>query len=320
MAAWAMRNHSVAEESTDRNFAYHWMTDEQLKGGLQTLRNWVLPEQPSHIYPLSVSAVTAGILLLALLVAPPLLMWRFRKTRSDAGPEAPADGLSRLPQLLWVFALLYLGTVLLSQTFFDAGIPLDDRMLSPLYAAGLLLLICLAHLWTRRKRTPALLAIAGIAIAFFAINVFHDSYQLRRWHHYGLGLMRRAWVQSETLAALAELNLPANAVIYSNAADAVEFRAGGLAFLLPSKSDEGMRRSNPRYKKNLAEMGRRLRRSGGVIVLFAENLTNRTYLPSADELKAVLPLQLVIATKDGAIYKVANAPASQPTSLPTSQP
>jgi hypothetical protein len=304
LAGWIVRNHNVSDESTDRSMVYHALTMDQLEEGFDTMRNWVLPDAPPrHVYSLAVSATMAGIMLLALLVVPPL-MWRL-------SPE-PADGLSRLPHLLWIFALFYLGTILLSQTFFDAGIPLDDRILSPIYAAGLLLLICLAYRWPGRGRPAALAAVVVIALLCFGADAVRGKSQLQKWHQRGAGLNRKPWVQCATLAALDELHLPPEAAIYSNAADAIEFRTARLASQLPNKSNEGMRQINSHYAKELADMSRRLRRTHGVIVLFAPNLSNRKYVATADELTAEFPLRLVAQCSDGEIYALDERPTSRP--------
>lgn len=298
--AWSMRNKMVSASSTDRSAIYHGLTPAQGKQAAETVRNWAMPDLGLGTFPVAVSCSIAMLMLLALLAAPPLFWARTR----EAGDER-----SRLPYLLWLFSLIYMGTILASVSYFDAGTPLDDRILSPVYAAGLLLAVCVAHRCAARW-PAAFRAGVAVAIMLFIAGVLESGPQLLKWHRSGIGMNRRLWVKSATLAEFDKLRVPKDAVVYSNGADAIEFRTGRPVWLLPGKTNEATRQSNPQYAKEIEEMGNRLRRSHGFIVLFHDNLVARSYLPTEDDLRAALPLRAVRKSDDGAIYSVGDAPAT----------
>jgi len=121
--------------------------------------------------------------------------------------------------------------------------------------------------------------------------------------------MRQAVQRSETLEAMEKLNLPDEAVIYSNDKDIIESHSDRSARSLPSKYNASTKQSNVNYESEIREMEKSLRRREGLIVIF--NFTRRDYLPSKEELQTALPLQIVATLHDGVIYQIKPRPATR---------
>jgi hypothetical protein len=194
-------------------------------------------------------------------------------------------------------------------SFLDVRTPFNDRTLSPVYVAGLLVILWLAHRAMPRGK-PSLTRWVGVACLLVgaAWVVFQGAYA-SRWagvaHLKGLGLASTVWKRSETLRLLR--TLPPETRIYTNAVEPIRFWTGRRALLLPMKRElagGGGYRENPEYPLLLGRMRKGLEESKGVLVLFRRSSVGGI-LPSEDELQRDLPLRLVTRASDGAIYELA---------------
>ncbi len=58
------------------------------------------------------------------------------------------------------------------------------------------------------------------------------------------------------------------------------------------------------YDKNIIKMGEQLRQDNGVIIIFYD--VQRLYLPDEAELGQKFPMNIVLKTGDGIIYRISN--------------
>jgi hypothetical protein len=117
---------------SDRVFGVHPPT-HRVSQALRTVAEWVVPSRwLDHGAGRAIGALVAVLTLLLTawwLVGWARVAWRSRPTGDHATVAA-----------MVVFATLYLVAVLASETFFDAGIPLNQRIMLPAVASGLVIL------------------------------------------------------------------------------------------------------------------------------------------------------------------------------------
>ncbi len=124
------------------------------------------------------------------------------------------DARLRALLLLWLLVLVYLSVILLVYVTTYPPITIDNRMLSPLHVALLLMLPLLAALTAERasRRWAALLLLAGLALgaAWFGwrtVRIVQINAEK------GLGYSSLEWQQSQTRAAMPQAIPPGAAVV-----------------------------------------------------------------------------------------------------------
>jgi hypothetical protein len=120
------------------------------------------------------------------------------------------------------------------------------------------------------------------------------------YEHGGSGYASRAWSSSKTLRRMEDL--PSSSLIFSNGPDAIYILTGMSSRLLPSKLDAHTRKMNDKFSEEMRHLLRQAENRDSFIVYFSR--IGRAYLPSENELLALLPLQLIVREADGVIYKI----------------
>jgi hypothetical protein len=137
-----------------------------------------------------------------------------------------------------VWCAAYLAVVMLARTFVDALVPFDGRMLAPLLV-GALIAVSAATLQERpRYGTGAL--VATCLVVWAAVRGADALSMAQRAGREGLGFASRAWMQSSLAREVRQL--PANAVIFSNAADGLAYATRRTVRFIPSVRDPLTRR------------------------------------------------------------------------------
>jgi hypothetical protein len=286
IAIWTLGNRLGGASAAPRSFAVHPIGGDAMMAAGRTIGNWLLLGTGKAIVPWLVGA------LLLLCIA----RWRLA-----APARGAADGA--LPRVLLLFAFVYPALLLVSISFFDASTPLNARILSPLFVAALVLVLCAlrAGFSARRGAVPAILA-ALLAIAFTLAHARDTSQWIRaRAAAGGTGFGSLTWRESETMRQLKDL--PADAVVYSNARDAIYLLTGRSTRWLPAWADAETRLPRPAYAAELAEVSAALRAQGARLVWF-DPVGWRWYLPSRAQLEPILPIHRVTQLRDGEIWSL----------------
>ena len=304
IAVWIVRNARMAGSSTNRDLAFHPITLRRLGTMLATLAEWALPARVhallwGYVYslPKTVQAVQAAFLLSLGAVALALggiTFWRQRKLY--------------VTEMYWMglflmFGLFYLAFLVASISLFDASTPLDSRVLSPLFAVGLILFLGLAErfLVLLRGRPSIRLALMVLLALLVGSYLVRSVGWAARSHSEGRAYTSRQWRQSELIERIRAL--PLATTVYSNGADAIYALTGRHAAYIPRQVDPTSARPNEDYAYELAEMRTRLENQGAVLVYF-DAMTGRWYLPPESELREQLPLTVLATGDDGTIYTI----------------
>lgn len=119
-----------------------------------------------------------------------------------------------LLKLNLVYIGFYFLTVIMAKSLFDSKIPFDNRMLSPVYVSVIIFLGAVLHdLWGANiKRYQSYILIA-FSVGLIAISLIGTGLVVEKYNRFGVGLAKKSWHQSETIASLASLpELP----VYTN--------------------------------------------------------------------------------------------------------
>jgi hypothetical protein len=175
-------------------------------------------------------------------------------------------------------------------TFFDAGVNLDTDEFIPLFLALVVAAACAV------KGTPVMKVVVIAIVVASAVRFGVDTTT-----HPTFGYAMPVWVKSPIMADVRAL--PANAVIYTNAPDAIYLLADRATASIPERLDFSTLKQNTRFDAQLAEIRRTLTTRGGFVV-YVRGLGRDSFLPTEASLERALSLRLVRNTRDGAIYTI----------------
>jgi hypothetical protein len=223
LLTWTIRNQILTGRPTSRVFSWHPIPKALWINALNTIFTWLAPGRFVHGKELAWLA-GFGLAIFAWLG------WVFFQDK---------HGLIRLWQsfyrtrpifLICLSILTYWVILIVSRTFFDDLIPMDERLLSPLLVLGLILLGCLfARLWNS-GRWPGRSIIMALSLILVLVNLTRSVQLVQSYHQLGRGYSSARDHISETYAYLR--NRP-NTRIYSNAFTAIYFWTGRVTNPLP---------------------------------------------------------------------------------------
>ena len=293
MGIWMVQNVLRGGSATNRTFAFHPPSFKQLQSAAYTLLDWTLPPElfasrPELWLPL------AGALVALLGLA----LWRQHRR----------SGLEMEARLALTFVACYGAVLLLSLTFFDAYTPLDGRILSPVLATGIVLIVSLVDsgidLASGRPRRQRLLV--GVCTLLVLAHSYRGISRALPVRKDGLGFAARAWGGSALVAQAA--GLAEEQPIYSNGPDALLHHLGRPVHWLPMPENPSVGQPNAEYEREMELMSDRVCGQGGALVYW-RLVDWRYYLPSEEYLVERLGLTPIFEDLDGAIYRCADPPA-----------
>ena len=301
LAGWFLRNAARAGSFANREAVYHPLMWPGLRQALLTAAGWVAPFAGTH--PLRIGDGLLG--LVALGVGGSLVV--LGRTATARRTHAP---VLRLSLLLLLFMGLYTLFLIFTISLYDAATPLDGRILSPVFVAGLILV--LLHLQQaisqgRAARWIGLLCL-GLMVVPIGGYLVQSVPQVSKANQVGLNYTGREWRQSDTMRRVGLL--PAAALIYSNAPDAIYLLTGRTANLLPPHANIYTQRPNAYYAAQMAFIRAQATRQPVVVVYF--RTVYRMYLPVEAELQQAFPLGAAQPGSDGVIYPLVAAASDGP--------
>lgn len=288
---WSIGNRTAGGQP-DRHFAFHPVTLQQIVPAFSTMAQWLLLGKVRSDF-----RVIAFVIEILALVIITIIVLRTRAQDQGDRREQP----TKLPQLLVIFVVAYVALLVATITFVEIDNVLDSRSLLPVHCAALVLGMWLAGMFYRRASPSRWIQIVLVVLAL----LFVGSYSLRSgtWlalaRADGQGFVSRAWRESPTMAEVRKL--PDEVTIYTNGIDAIYYLSGRRALEIPPRIIHGTGRPNPNYQQELGTMVKHIRDHDGMLVYF-HRLTERSYLPSEEELRERMPRE-VLALNDGSILK-----------------
>ncbi len=287
MAAWMARNFTLTGTTTNRVLRFHPLGSEQLRQAAATMGSWLTP--------VGVTARAGFVLLLLAGIGLLVLWWRTGRQAPEPAPDARVA--QDFLKLVVLHAVIYLGFLAISLSFFDASTRLGDRILAPLYLLGVLLAGVLIGLWLRRGASRWVFALLLVLSAFIVLIGGRSLVLLLDIRSEGRGFNSARWTQSEGVAFIS--SMPAEAVIYTDEAFPVYYRTGRPVYSVPEAVDPVKGEPRADYPQQLDRMRSRLMEGPGVLVLFHPDATQLQAEPFAELIRE---LEVIGSLLDSIVY------------------
>jgi 4-amino-4-deoxy-L-arabinose transferase-like glycosyltransferase len=285
---WLVRNRAAGGSAVNRTLAFHPLGAAHVEDALRTLSFWVWPFQ-----------MGSG-LGIAVLVG--MFVWAARAQLAEREP-------AYLQLLVWLFAASYALFLALSVSFVDAGTPLQERVLSPLYVFGVVLGVTLLWKDLAARRSRALrIAVAVALVGMLGAHALRGFDLWRVANDRGLGYADQRWSASELLREVR--GLPDAALLYSNAPDLIDLLLDRETRWLPHRIDTTSSTSNPELETELERLRRDL--EAGARVAWFEAFSGRQQLVELAALQQELGIVPLKTLDDGLILgRPRDAPAGR---------
>jgi len=264
---WALRNRLVGESGTNRAFVWHPITAENIKQGVYTFSNFLIPVEAWRKALAKQNGIVESLIIIVLGAA---LIWTLYKAWKYISRPRQAEALKRggkesrevisFTTGLYIFA--YLASIVASMTMFDAATKFKIRILAPVFV-GLLILAVALGIWMRKKYRPFVVV---VLVFILGLSIYKQSVTFAHWSQGGLGYASFQWYDSEAMAYLRDL--PDTVSIYTNEPAAVYLYVGRGAKVLPSRYDTATALERTDYEQSVANLQNDILEGKAVLALF----------------------------------------------------
>ena len=309
MVLWLIRNIYVEGTATNRGLGFDPFTLRELDFVATVVSRWLFPKQPSTL--VSYAILLIGVIIVGLVILRFIL---FERNNAYEKKYVSQNYLVKLPALISMFILIYTVFLLICYTFIEDGPLMEVRLILPIFAFGLILMLCLLkHLFltVRNSRFLHVLCIA-LCVALFG---FYLQFYLSRgfsWflneYRYGSEVGNPQWKNLEIIEQIRSFD--SSIPVFTNLFHITFLLTGKNIQHLPGKmtfTSGYSYENNQDFSSQLDAMRERLRQENGVIVYFYAPYViehKGVIYPTEEELKEKLSLRLLVEEAEGAIYKI----------------
>jgi hypothetical protein len=274
---WVVRNELIVGQPTNRVFGWYWMAKSLWINILNTILLWLVPGR--FVNGKELIWLGGIILVIVIWIGIRLLQKRSKSVLSDQ-PDSQKN-----PIMLIILSMIsYWIILILSRSFFDPLIPMDERLLSPILVMGLILLAWIySELWNRKKWVEFGI-ISALSLMFLITNLTRSAQMIQNYHEVGRGYASARDHVSETYAYLR--NRP-DIPIYSNAFAAIYFWTGRVTNPIPSAD-------------NIPAMKADMQEDGAYLVIF-DSIPLELYGTTTEEITKDLVEQIRLS--EATIYR-----------------
>lgn len=264
-AAWTLRTR--AEAAKVRTFGLRGGVGPTLHEGWDTLTAWLAPGVAQPVF--------RAVLALAVLVLVAAVLWSAARQERD------------FFRALGLAAACYAALVLLARLFADERIPLDERLLSPVFLCVAIAVAAAAGIAWREAR-PAVRSTGALVLAvWLAASAWRTAVTVHEAREGGWGYAGEDWVRSDLVRWL-RTDGRHYALFSDNPAD-VWFATGRRSWKLPETL----------APDSVAAFGAALRRRHGVVIGFPRPLWT---MARPDSLAARLGLGELARFEGGVVW------------------
>jgi 4-amino-4-deoxy-L-arabinose transferase-like glycosyltransferase len=271
---WSIRNRLVAGNTTNRAFAWHPLTSENIEPGVRVFSEFFIPIDPWRQEIFKQGGIIEGMILLvlgAVLVWVILTAWKYLAkpqslTLSEGHPSPTGRGEQQAKEVisfttgLYIFA--YLASIVASMLLFDAATKFKLRILAPVLVSLLILFVALG-IWVRKKRRDVVI---GLLLLLLGVSMYKQSITVNNWTKNGLGYASFQWYDSKAMDVLHEL--PKNVKIYTNEPGAVYLYTGRGCYVLPDRFDSATALIRTNFEEGIEVLHTEINSGKAVLALF----------------------------------------------------
>ncbi len=277
---------------TGREFGFYGrLSGQTAKDLLESVSGLVLPAELP--WPIKLLAVVSIVTIVAT--------WTVQHTMRSFEQAAQQREVSGTLTYFFGLFLVFYSACLAVALLVEANLDIKGRYVLPLYVGATFIL---ATVLNSGLSVPSK-AMQVVTATLLSVLVLYNSARTgtRVWiaHQQGQGYESPSWTQSPTMRAVKEL--PANATIYSNGADAISFVTSRASYFVPSLFNRRSGKDelgNP-LSKQLGAMKESLNK-GSTFVVYFDKIDTRFYLIQEQALAKSMQLQLQQLHSDGRIY------------------
>lgn len=265
---WALRNKLVADNATNRTFAWHPITADNWQIGRFEVSKFLAPFETWRVsfYKQPYAIESAVLLILGLIMIWTLfksLNYLLKPRQAQALKSGGKESREVISFAVGLFIFAYLASILASMTMFDAATKFRLRILAPVYV-GLFIMIVYAGIWLRNKNRPVVIV---LTVLFLSVAFYKQTILAEQWQRNGLGYASFQWYDSQAMAYLRDL--PDDIKIYTNQPAAVYLYVERGAVVLPDRYDAATDISREaEFEANLAIMHQEIQAGEAVLALF----------------------------------------------------
>ncbi len=293
---WSIRNRLIAGNATNRAFAWHPLTSENIEPGLRVFSEFFIPIEPLRREIVKQPGIIEAMILLVLggvLVWVVVTAWKYLSNPQQERTGKEAREVLSFTTGLYIFA--YLASIIASMLMFDAATKFRLRILAPVLVSLLILLVVFG-IWLRSRRRNVVIV---LTVVLLGISIYKQSITLNTWARSELGYASFQWYDSQAMDFLS--GLPDDVMIYTNEPGAVYLYTGRGCYVLPDRFDSATAQARANFEKGIAIMHTDIHNGKAVLALFdgGENvssdvpaLTNGlqlTHKSAGDEIYAANP-------------------------------
>lgn len=273
---WTLRNRLIAENITNRAFAWHPITEENIRIGLRTVSEALIPVEAwrREIFKQPMIIEAAIVLILGVVLVWLLMkIWNYLRNPLPPIPPAPAsqessqgkEGIQTREVVSFTVALFffaYFASTISSMLMFDAATKFRLRILAPMFVCLLILLVYLG-VWLRGKNRPLVVLLTFL---FLGLSAYRQVNTIDFWSRGGMGYASFQWYDSKAMAYLREL--PEDTHIYTDEPGAVYLYTGRGNYVLPDRYDSATALARQGFEEKLAIMRQEILDGRAVLVIF----------------------------------------------------
>jgi 4-amino-4-deoxy-L-arabinose transferase-like glycosyltransferase len=303
---WIIRNLVVADNAVNRELVFHPINLSHIKSASYVVSTWIFPvsrivdgaENNNLLIYIFLGLGTAAAVVIACFV--------LRSKHGVNGEEGSGynhEGKkTTFVYIFGYFIIIYAICAVLSISFIDAEVKLDDRILAPIFILAVVISYSLLGSAWRSKAVSSrtnIFLFATLAM-FILIYLVSGTIWISRTCKEGQGYISKTWEDSQLIALVD--TLPEGTTIYSNEPYAIYIITGRPASSIPSRIDARALRDNDQYLSELAAMREQLLRNSGYVIYFSKLWP--AYMPREEEIVSQIGLDVVMRVYDGAIYTI----------------
>ncbi|MCM8775084.1 MAG: phospholipid carrier-dependent glycosyltransferase [Candidatus Omnitrophica bacterium] len=301
MVLWCVRNYFIAGTWTNRLLRFHLISPEVIRQGLDTISRWCLPGN----VPLAVRGGVMGIVSLGCLIY--WITHRSKLPRDDFSGGGGQGLTCGHPFPLWLLVFIVTDVIFMTICIssVNESIPLNGRILSPVYMAFLFLALYAGHQfwmlsWGKVFSRIVLVCLCLWFVGFYAVRGAVTEVRL---FQKGWGMTSRSWRKSPVIREVKRL--PPGWIIYSNAPEAISILTVMAARFIPSKMDPFNFAPNTRWEQEMKTMVHTLEQQEGVLVFCNKRIMREWSMTQEEllEMKPVRRLKIWKSVRDGFVLK-----------------
>ena len=293
-----IRNYVLTGNATNRPAPFwHPPNPEEWTGAINVLLKWLFPNDVI----VGMQPILNIITFMFLIFTIGLLTYLSFGPHTAKGLSS-RDLSSKFTVLLLIYLLTYSILVVVAVLFFDTMTLLNQRILSPIYLPGLLLIIIVVWRWWENSAKWSRIIIGFFCLVLLGYQIFRSSEMIVELRSAPQGYASGIYRNSPTIEYVRQFpDVP----IYSNDLPALYFWADKMAIYIPSRINPSTLEydSVERYELSLQNMYERMVQEGAVLIIFGPNPYSRLDQNHLSDLTR--DLTLTAEFKDGLIFQYA---------------